>query len=88
MLGEKPVTVPRSGFSVKLKLRGPSLARAKAMGRALAMLQKCPEILQSIYERNFIEVLPDLTTILKTDTKLLIMSYEPERNFSKLQGYS
>jgi hypothetical protein len=66
--------VPRGGFAVKFKLRGPSLARAKAMGGALAMPQKCPEILQSIYERHLVEVLPDLTTILKIDMKLLIMN--------------
>jgi hypothetical protein len=78
--GEKPVTVPRGGFAVKLKLRGPSLAWAKAMGGALAMPQKCPEILQSIYERHLVEVLPDLTTILIMYMKLLITSYEPERN--------
>ena len=55
MLGEKPVIVPRGGFAVKLKLRGPSLARAKAREGALAMPQKCPEILQSIYERHLVE---------------------------------
>jgi len=68
VLGEKPVTVPRGGFAVKLKLRGPSIARAKAMGGALAKPQKCPEILQSIYERHLVGVLPDLTTILKMYT--------------------
>ena len=69
---------------MKLKLPGPSLARAKAMGGALAMPQKCPEILQSIYESHLVEGLPDLTTTVKIDMKSLIMSYEPERNWSKL----
>lgn len=32
---------------------------------------KCPEILQLIYERNFVEVSSDWTMVLKTD-----LSYE------------
>jgi len=54
------------------------------MGGALAKPQKCPEILQFIYERHLVEVLSDLTAILKVYMKLLIMSYEPERHWSKL----
>ena len=83
MLGVKPVTVPRGGFAVKLKRRGTSLARAKAMEGALAMPQKCPEILQSIYERHLVELLLDLTKILKMYMKLLITISEPERNWYK-----
>jgi len=63
---------------IKLKLQGPALAGApsKVLGEAL----QCPEILQLKYERNLIEVLPKLTTILKTYMTLPTTS-EADRNF-------
>lgn len=45
---------------------------------------KCPEILQIIYEKNLIDIFPNLTTILKIFITLPITSCEAERNFSKL----
>jgi hypothetical protein len=44
----------------------------------------CPEILQLLYERNLIQVFPNLTTILKLYKTLPIKSCKAERNFSNL----
>jgi len=51
---------------MKLKPQSPYLARApsKTQGGAHAMAQKRPELLQPIYERNFIQVFLNLTEIL------------------------
>jgi hypothetical protein len=37
-----------------------------------------------MYERNLIEVFPDLTTVLKIYVMLAIMSCDAERSFSAL----
>jgi len=71
---------------MKRKIQGPSLARAssKALGGAIAMPYKCPEILQLVYETNFIKVFSNLTEIPKIYATLPITSCEAERNISDL----
>jgi len=71
---------------MKRKIQGPSLARAssKALGGAIAMPYKCPEILQLVYETNLIKVFSNLTEILKIYMTLPITSYEAKRNISDL----
>lgn len=43
-----------------------------------------PKLLELIYDRDLIEVFPNLTTILKIYLTIPITSCEAERNFSKL----
>jgi hypothetical protein len=79
----------RGGCTLKLmkwKLQGPYLARApsEALGRAIAMPYKCPEILLFMYETNLIKVFPHLMEILKIYITLPITSCEAERNFCVL----
>ena len=79
----------RGGFTVKLmksKLQGPTLARApsKALGGALGMPYKCPEILLLMYETNLIKVFPHWIEIQKMCMTLPITSCEAEINFSDL----
>jgi hypothetical protein len=71
---------------MKRKLQGPTLARAasKALGGAITMPYKCPEILLRMYETNLIKVFPRLIEIPKMYMTLPITSCEAERNFSDL----
>ena len=77
------------GFTVnlmKVQLQGPSLAQApsRSLGGALAMRQKCCEILLLVCERKLIEVFPNLTAVMRIYLTLPIMICESERNFSEL----
>jgi hypothetical protein len=79
--------IARAGFTVKLmklKLQGPITCTGlfPGPGRDPSNAPKCPKPYSS-YERNLIEVFPNLTTILKIYMPLP-MSCETERNFSKL----
>jgi hypothetical protein len=54
------------GDDNELKLPGPTITRvpSKAVGGTMIMSSKCPEILQIVYDRNLIQVFPNLTTVL------------------------
>ena len=90
MVGLREVSLrDRGGFTMKLmkrKLQGPSLAPtpSKALGGAIAMPYKCPEILLLVYETNLIKSCQHLMEILKIYVTLPITSCEAEGNFSDL----